>query len=204
MSILMNEGKGWAGVIGEAILKIEGATKAATPLEAVEGLVAEHSSMVFRIAYSVLRNHHDAEDAVQECFLRALKYGKGLERIRNPKTWLARIAWTAALDRRSERGRAPASDPETERKILEQLPDTTLGADELIAGKEMQQLLERMIATLPEELRLPLELSAVRELNSAEIGETMGIPENSVRTRLLRARRILKEKLSFLMEARHG
>lgn len=61
-----------------------------------------------------------------------------------------------------------------------------------------------MIATLPEELRHPLELSTVQELNSAEIAEIMNIPEGSVRTRLMRARHRLKEKLSAVLEVKHG
>ena len=70
---------------------------------------------------------------------------------------------------------------------------------------EMQQMLERLIAALPDDLRHTLELSTVQELNSAEIAEVMKIPEGSVRTRLFRARKQLKEKLAVLLEGRkHG
>jgi len=66
-------------------------------------------------------------------------------------------------------------------------------------------MLERLIAGLPEDLRQTLELSTVQELNSAEIAEVMKIPEGSVRTRLFRARKQLKEKLAVLLEGRkHG
>ncbi|HEY2498563.1 MAG TPA: sigma factor [Candidatus Angelobacter sp.] len=50
--------------------------------------------------YSILRNHHDAEDATQECFLRVLKQQNRLHEVRNTKIWLARIAWTTALDKK--------------------------------------------------------------------------------------------------------
>ncbi|MBZ5521436.1 MAG: RNA polymerase sigma factor [Acidobacteriia bacterium] len=186
-------------VIGEVVLED---LKATSP--AMEDLVAEHSAMVFRIAYSILRNHHDAEDAVQECFLRALKYGKNLKHVRTPKTWLGRIAWTVALDRRALQTRSGPADREPEANLLEQLPDERAGQEDQLASRQMRQLLERMIVTLPEELRHPLELSTVQELNSAEIAELMGIPEGSVRTRLFRARRILREKLSSVLEAKHG
>ena len=77
--------------------------------------------------------------------------------------------------------------------------------DDRVAGDQMQRLLHRLIAGLPEELRCPLELSTVQELNSAEIAEIMQIPEGTVRTRLLRARQQLKEKLTGLLEGRrHG
>ena len=198
-------------IAGEAILKNSAGTKAEPP-DAIGNLVAEHSGMVFRIAYSVLRNHHDAEDAVQECFLRAVKYGGDLEHIRNPKTWLGRIAWTAALDRRALReatGRHDRTaqhgfDGETEDGPPADLPDTRAAQDEELAAKQMQGLLARMIAALPEDLRHPLELSTVQELNSAEIADLMDIPESSVRTRLMRARKILKEKLAVMLEVKRG
>jgi RNA polymerase sigma-70 factor (ECF subfamily) len=192
-------------ITGEAILENSQVIGAETPLESIEALVAQHSLMVFRIAYSVLRNHHDAEDAAQECFLRALKYGKSLRQVRNPKTWLARIVWTVALDRRSQRNTVSLDEQDaTGERLHTDLPDPGTAADDQIAGRELQQLLQRLIAGLPDDLRQPLELSTVQELNSAEIAELMNIPEGSVRTRLMRARKLLKEKLSSVLEAKHG
>jgi RNA polymerase sigma-70 factor (ECF subfamily) len=196
-------------VLGETVLKSAMAMEAAAPT--VETLVAGHSVMVFRIAYSILRNHHDAEDAAQECFLRVWKHKDRLHEVNNTKTWLARIAWTTALDkRRSSRAMAPLnmvslSDDQSGAELMQAIPDSAPVADEQLAGAEMQKLLERLIAGLPEELRHPLELSTVQELNSAEIAEVMKIPEGSVRTRLFRARKQLKEKLGVLLEGRkHG
>jgi RNA polymerase sigma-70 factor (ECF subfamily) len=197
-------------VLGEAVLKQAKATAAEGPSQTVERaddietLIAQHALLVFRIAYSILRNHHDAEDAAQECFLRVVKAQKRMAQVRNPKTWLARVAWTAALDRRA--GRDPISADDTSgQDLLERIPDGALPADEQLAGKQMQELLERLVAGLPEELRQTIELSTVQELNSTEIAEVMDIPESSVRTRLMRARRLLKEKLSSVLEVRkHG
>lgn len=191
-------------MLGEAILENLEATRAETPLESIERLVAEHSLMAFRIAYSILRNHHDAEDAVQECFLRMLKFARRLHQVRSPKTWVARIAWTAALDRRSSRTRVSVNEESTDPEVLMQLRDKSTVADQQLAKKQLQGLLERMIASLPDDLRHPLELSTVQELNSAEIAEVLKIPEGSVRTRLMRARQRLKEKLAAVLEAKHG
>lgn len=188
----------------EAILEQAQATKAERPLELVEKLVAEHSLMAFRIAWSILRNHHDAEDAVQECFLRVLKHVKRRLEVRNPKTWVARVAWTTALDRRASRAKVLTSEDASDSALFMQIRDTAPGVEELFAGSQLQELLERMIASLPEDLRQPLELSTVQELNSAEIAEILNIPEGSVRTRLMRARQRLKQKLSAVLEARHG
>lgn len=188
----------------EAILEQAEATKAESPLELVERLVAEHSLMAFRIAWSILRHHHDAEDAVQECFLRVLKHAKrGLE-VRNPKTWVARIAWTTALDRRAGRAKVLTNEDASDSALFMSVRDTAPGVDEQFAGSELQETLARMIASLPEDLREPLELSTVQELNSAEIAEVLNIPEGSVRTRLMRARQRLKQKLSAVLEMKHG
>jgi hypothetical protein len=77
----------------------------------LEGLVRGHSRLVYRIAYAVLRSHHDAEDATQETFLRVLRHRSKLAAVEDPKTWLARIAWRAAVDRSKKRaagnGRSP-------------------------------------------------------------------------------------------------
>jgi RNA polymerase sigma-70 factor, ECF subfamily len=188
-------------ILGERVLKPAMAMQAAAPT--VEALVASHSLMVFRIAYSILRSHHDAEDAAQECFLRVLKYKDRLAEVENVKTWLARIAWTTALDkRRSSRAMVSLNDEGAGADVAQSLADGSPAPDEQVAGRQMRQMLERLIAALPEDLRLPLELSTVQELNSAEIAEVMKIPEGSVRTRLFRARNRLKEKLAVLQEGR--
>jgi RNA polymerase sigma-70 factor (ECF subfamily) len=189
-------------ILGEIVLKSV-ATEAAPT---VETLVADHSRMVFRIAYSILRNHHDAEDAAQECFLRVWKYKDRLHEIGNAKTWLARIAWTTALDkRRASHKTLSLNDADAGGELMDSLADGTPAADEHLAERQQQQLLQRLIAGLPDDLGQTLELSTVQELNSAEIAEVMKIPEGSVRTRLFRARNQLKEKLAVLLEGRkHG
>jgi RNA polymerase sigma-70 factor (ECF subfamily) len=136
----------------------------------LEELVASHSLMVFRIAYSILRNHHDAEDATQQCFLRVLKHRHRLHELHNAKTWLARVAWTTALDkRRYGRVMVSLSDERSGTEILESLSDPASAPDEQLAGTQMERLLQRLIAGLPEDLRNPLELSTVQELNSGEL-----------------------------------
>jgi len=188
-------------ILGDTVLKPALAMEAAAPT--IETLVAEHSRMVFRIAYSILRNHHDAEDAAQECFLRVWKHKDRLHEIGNAKTWLARIAWTTALDKRRAGHKMLSLDgDEPGVELMESLSDGTLAADEQLAGRQKQELLQRLIAGLPDDLGQTLELSTVQELNSAEIAEVMKIPEGSVRTRLFRARKQLKEKLAALLEGK--
>lgn len=190
-------------MLREAVLEHAQAAEVEMPLESVDALVTGYSLMAFRIAYSILRNHHDAEDAVQECFLRVLKHRKRLHEVRNSKTWVARIAWTAALDRRSTRAKVLANEDASGQELLVQVRDQNPAVDEQLVRQQLQGLLEQMISSLPEKLRHPLQLSTVQELNSAEIAEILAIPEGSVRTRLMRARQCLKEKLSAVLEGKH-
>jgi Sigma-70 region 2 len=91
-------------VAGEAVLN-EAITVPRSQDEILEELVRNHSRLVYRIAYAVLRSHHDAEDATQETFLRVLRYSHKLAAVEEPKTWLARIAWRVAVDRSQQRVR---------------------------------------------------------------------------------------------------
>jgi RNA polymerase sigma-70 factor (ECF subfamily) len=168
--------------------------------ERVELLVREYAEFVFRVAYSVLRDHHEAEDAVQETFLRVFRHRSKLAEILAPRAWLARIAFRIALNRyKSRRGETDDSA-----KVLAGLKADGLPQEEIVHRKEVKALLAQLIATLPADLRDVLRLSAVEELTSVEIGDILKIPENSVRTRLYRARRILKGKFKAVLGTTYG
>ena len=163
--------------------------------ELLEALVQQHSRLVYRIAYAVLRRHHDAEDATQETFMRVLRYSSKLSRVENPKTWLARIAWRVAVERGKQRRwdrETPLDDPE---KPSVELASSDSAADETLHGIRIGAVLEKLIAALPAKLREPLVLSTVEEMSPREVAATLGINEAAVRSRVFRARQILKEKL---------
>ena len=184
----------------EQVALIEPTMAADKVAEAVLGdLVRDHTRFVFKIAYSVLRNHHDAEDATQEIFLRVMRHQRELSEVREVRSWLARIAWRVAIDHR----RSPARlDDLDSTAALEQLRSHSAGAEQVAIGAQMLALTERLIANLPEELRDALTLSTVEEMSSAEIAAVLSIPEASVRTRIFRARKLLKEKLASLLEGK--
>jgi RNA polymerase sigma-70 factor, ECF subfamily len=149
-------------------------------------LVERRSRFVYRVAYAVVRNPHDAEDVVQETFLKLYRSG-AWEGMRDEKAFLARTAWRIAVDRRPKTGSQPLS-PDLQSNDSQSPEDAVVSADWSAA-------IHRLVDALPEELRQPLALAAVEELNSREIAQVMGIAEGTVRTRILRARQILKQKL---------
>ncbi len=159
-------------------------------------LVVRQSRFVFRVAYALLRNSHDAEDVVQETFLKLYRGGRW-EAIENERAFLARAAWRAALDKLPSARRA-AGPLDAELASPGATPEAAMVAADWNAA------VHRLVDALPPELRQPLALSTVEDLNSREIAQVMGIAEGTVRTRIMRARRILKQKLAGLMEGRYG
>jgi len=73
-------------------------------------LAVRHAQLVYRIAYSVLRNHHDAEDATQETFVRVLRAKRKLNAVDDPRKWIAKIAWRVAVERRKKTAGSSAGD----------------------------------------------------------------------------------------------
>jgi RNA polymerase sigma-70 factor (ECF subfamily) len=173
--------------------------RAESDYAALDALVREHSRLVYRIAYAVLRRHHDAEDATQEAFMRVLRYSSKLAAVDDPKTWLARIAWRVSVDRSRQRGwkrEIPLEDPE---KPFEEVTSSETSADDAVHGAQVSDAVEKMIAALPEKLRQPLILSTIEEMSPREVAATLGINEAAVRSRVFRARQILREKLAGRM-----
>lgn len=156
--------------------------------ERFAALVERQSRFVFRIAYALLRNSHDAEDAVQETFLKLYRSG-AWEEMRDERAFLARTAWRVAVDRKPKT-RPVESDAD--------VPSRAENPEAAAIRADRYAVIHRLVDALPEELRQPLALSTVEEMTSREIGAVMGIPEGTVRSRLMRARGILREKLEGL------
>jgi len=151
-------------------------------------LALEHARFLYRVAWSVLRHAEDAEDCVQEALLKLYR-GESWRQMDNERAFLARVVWHLALDRR--KARPPDAADSAAESLLE---DSRLTPEAAISAGDERALLRRMIEELPPELRDPLLLSVMEEMNSREIGEAMSLPEGTVRTRLMRARAELRER----------
>ncbi|HKQ85443.1 MAG TPA: RNA polymerase sigma factor, partial [Candidatus Acidoferrales bacterium] len=185
-------------VAGELILG-EARTAARGKDEAVESLVKEHARLAYRIAYAVLRSHADAEDAVQETFLRVLRYGGRLASVENPKTWLARIAWRVAVDKSKRQRRRNEVGLNRDDENFREIASDAISADAAMQSAGIGAALEKVIATLPTKLREPLILSTIGEMTPREAATVLGINEAAVRSRVFRARQILREKLAGIV-----
>lgn len=170
-------------------------------------LVQRQSRFVFRVAYAVLLNAADAEDVVQETFLKLYR-NRGWQNIENERAFLARVTWRIAVDRRPRAAGSgntgPAIAIDADGDDLPDAPSPEPGPEQTLLAADRHAVVHSMIDALPEPLRVPLVLSAFDELNSREIGSVLGIPEGTVRTRLQRARQLLRQKLGAMEEARYA
>jgi RNA polymerase sigma-70 factor (ECF subfamily) len=155
--------------------------------EAFASLVDMHSRLMFRVAFSLLKNAQDAEDAVQEAFLKLYR-SAGWRRMRDEKAFLARTVWRVALDR-LPRGREQSLESAAEARTSElDSPEASV----MRGARAM--LVRRLIDALPEDLRRVLILGAIEDLNSRETAVMLGVSEGTVRTRMMRAKRELKRR----------
>ncbi|HZZ38433.1 MAG TPA: RNA polymerase sigma factor [Acidobacteriaceae bacterium] len=165
-----------------------------TTSQTIAQLVAEYSTALYRVAFSVTRNAAEAEDAVQETFLRVLRHEARLSEIRDYRVWLVRIVWNIVLDKK----RRAKTRPENE-DIADQartLPSGDRRADAMVISLQEQGRILTLIDKLPAREREALLLSAVEELTTAEIAAALGTTESSIRSRIFRARR----ELALLLE----
>jgi RNA polymerase sigma-70 factor (ECF subfamily) len=154
-------------------------------------LVERQTRFLYRVAYSIVRNVHDAEDVVQEAFLKLYRTG-AWQGMNEEKAYLARVAWRIAVERLPKR---EASEYEMDSLASSESSPETSAVD----GDE-RALLRRLIDRLPEELRQALVLSAIEEMSSREVAVVMGIPEGTVRTRVMRARMELRRRFEAMKE----
>ena len=152
-----------------------------------EGLVERQSRLMFRVAYSVLRNAQDAEDAVQEAFLKLYR-GEAWRQMQDERAFLARTVWRVALDRLPPKAGTMTDVAEMELAASGDSPETRA-----VDGQERERL-RRLIEGLPKELRQVLVLSAIEKMRSPDVAKVIGIPEGTVRTRLMRAKLELKKR----------
>jgi RNA polymerase sigma-70 factor (ECF subfamily) len=175
---------------------VEGCSLALSSLEGsrseidLAALVETHSSLLFRVAHSVLRSRAEAEDVVQDVFVRVLEHRGSLPVIRDMRVWLVRIAWNLAIDRRRR-----IRPEQFDEGFVESLVARSLPADEALHEAQRMRSVLGELERLPKAERNVLLLSAIEELGTTEMAEVLGRSESAVRALLFRARVRLRERL---------
>jgi RNA polymerase sigma-70 factor (ECF subfamily) len=158
-------------------------------------LVETYSALLFRVAHSVVRSPSEAEDVVQDVFLRVLQHhlkakNGALPAVRDLRVWLVRIAWNLALDRRRRIRPSQIDDA-----FAASLIASTVPADQVLHGSQRMQTVLHELDRLPKVERQVLLLSALDELSTPELAAITGRTESAVRALLFRARTRLRQRL---------
>ena len=187
-------------VIAESVLA---SRTASGDEEAFEALMRRHNRKLFRVARSILKNDADAEDVVQEAYLQAYRRMGDFRGDAQLGTWLTRIVINQALMRlrATKRDRVVVSfqhgQPDAPSDLAADLPDEKMESppDAALRG-EVRLLLERHIDHLPMTLRTVLVMRDVEDMSVQETADSLGIPPATVRTRLFRARALMRAMLA--------
>ena len=160
---------------------------------AFECVMRRNNAALYRVARAILKNEADAEDVLQESYLAAYRHVGEFRAEAKLSTWLTRIVVNQALGRRRSRDRAGTVVPFSEPEELDQADSSP---EQSTTRAEFRRLLERKIEALPLAFRTVYVLRDIDELSGAETAECLSITEATVRSRLFRARGLLRESLS--------
>jgi RNA polymerase sigma-70 factor (ECF subfamily) len=161
-------------------------------------LVEQHSRAIFRLAFRMTGNEQDAEDVVQETFLRAYKQLDRYEARSSFSTWLFRIASNYSLDlirsrKRHEDKRERGSDEE--RDILQSIPMDTPGPDRIVYGSEVRERVSAALNELSPQERAAFVLRHFEGQSIEEIGAALGTGTNATKHSIFRAVQKLRKNL---------
>jgi len=166
-------------------------------------LVEQHSRAIFRLAFRMTGNEQDAEDVVQETFLRAYKQLDRYEARSSFSTWLYRIASNYSLDlmrmRKRHESRREHGTDEDQRDILQSIPLDTPGPDRLMYGEEVREKVNAAMDELSAQERTAFVLRHFEGLSIEEIGEALGTGANATKHSIFRAVQKLRRSLEPLV-----
>ena len=176
-------------------------------ISAFEQLVHRYDRNVFRIAQHITQNREDAEDVVQDAFLKSYENLKNFQEQSKFYTWLVRIAVNEALmrlrRRRPERMVSLDEDVKTEEDSMpREVADWTPNPEQQYSQAELKDILQRTIQGLPSSFRTVFVLRDVEGLSTEETAEALGLSIPAVKSRLLRARLQLRERLNKYFKKR--
>ncbi|HLV67811.1 MAG TPA: RNA polymerase sigma factor [Polyangiaceae bacterium] len=164
-----------------------------------ELLMRRHNSRVFRAVRSIVRTDDEAEDVMQDAYVRAFEHLERFEKRARFSTWLTRIAIHEAISRVRRQKRVTPLDATDEEPSM---PSPTSTPEERSFDRELRELLEHAIAELPVEFRTVFVLRAVEQMPAIDVAECLDIPVQTVKTRFFRARQRLRALLLSRAEAR--
>jgi RNA polymerase sigma-70 factor (ECF subfamily) len=169
-------------------------------ISAFETLVGRYERKIFRLTQNITQNREDAEDAMQEAFLKAFEHLQAFEGNSRFYTWLVRIAVNQALMKlRKRRPNVVSLDEEVntgEDMVPREVEDWGPSPADRYAQTELSEILTKVIGDLDPPFRIVFQLRDIEELSTEETAEALGLSVPAVKSRLLRARLKLRQTLN--------
>ena len=167
---------------------------------AIQTITTRNNQRMFRAAWSVLRNHADAEEVVQEAYLKAFMSLETFTGQSQLSTWLTRIVINTALDRQRANNRRKTDLLSQDVAMLDEYRarfalQETISPEKELLQSELSHILKGLIAQLPDEFRSVFVLREVEGMTTRETADALDLKDATVKTRLLRARRHLRKML---------
>ena len=175
---------------------------AARDRDAIRHVIAANNQRLFRTAWSILKNRHDAEEAVQAAYLSAFAAIGSFEGRSALSTWLTRILVNEAVGRRRSDQRRRRHLEQEGVAMLDDYRETLMRGsaaetpDAAVAREQIRKLLEQAVGELAEPFRTVFVLREIEGMSGEDTAEALGIPVATVKTRLLRGRRRLQQMLA--------
>jgi RNA polymerase sigma-70 factor, ECF subfamily len=160
-----------------------------------EIVMRRYNQRLYRVARSILRDDHEAEDVMQDAYVRAYEHLRQFQGRAKFSTWLIRIAVHEALARVRRRQRFVEPSPDLNEDPMNQIPASIPNPEQAASTGELGRLLEQAIDALPAPYRSVFMLRDVEELSTEEAAGCLEITEENVKTRLHRARAMLRREL---------
>ena len=161
-----------------------------------EGIYRLHSAGIFQYLLSMTGNREEAEDLLQETFIRAMRYDSKLRDLSKIKSWMMTIARNIFIDllrKKKVRGMAAAYDENQE--VFDSIPDETPNPADLSEQSNFRMELQQVLRALPENYRTAFTLGVVQRLTYQEIEDITGWNQQMVKTNIFRARKKVASEL---------
>jgi RNA polymerase sigma-70 factor (ECF subfamily) len=174
----------------EVVLRILGGETAL-----FEIIMRRYNQRLYRVARAILRDDAEAEDVMQDAYVRAYQHLDQFEGRAKFATWLTRIAVHEALARAQRRSRVQELDEDSYGDYMNPLHSTTPDPEQQASGRELAGLLHVAVLALPPKYRSVLMLRDIEEMSTADTADSLEISEENVKVRLHRARALLRREL---------
>lgn len=178
------------------VMKIVPFPKQVASKDAFEVLLEPHMDSLYRMAYRLCGNQADAEDLIQDLFIKLYPQLGDMAQVERLKPWLARVLYNLFVDRKRQKDRSPLQLVDDE-NLFERHQDPSAGPDIEMEQGQMATQLDGLLAALSPEQRELLLLHDVEGYTLAELETILDTPIGTLKSRLHRTRAALREKISF-------